>query len=946
MLIIEIIYNLSLLIAFSVISGFIDNRWERNTLRGTVFQGILFGSVAVFGILNPFVLSEGLIFDGRSVVISICTLFFGPYAGGITALMALIARAYIGGSGLIMGSSVILASFIIGYLFHHFKKTDNLSVLLLYVMGVAVHVVMLSLMLFLPSGMRFATFQTIAITIIIFYPIGTVLIGKILSDQFLSKKLIIDLAESEENLSITLNSIGDGVIATNSNGLITKMNPVAEKFTGWKLNDAINLPFSNVFKIITADTRELIESPIQKVLKSGETAELSNHTILISKNGTELSISDSAAPIRDFEGNICGAVVVFSDNTAVYESRKKLKESEQMYRLLVENLSEGIWQINKYGYTVFVNKAMAEMLNLTPAEMEGKHLFDFMDETNIQIAKDNIKRREQGISEQHDFEFLKKDGGRVQVLIETVPLQNDNGEYIGALAGVLDVTQKKFAQRELLIKEKAIESALNAIALADLSGNLTYVNHSFLKLWGFQNTEQALGKAVTDFWQNPDTAMNVVQELYKFGKWTGELIGEKADKSLFYANVSANFVEDENNQPICLLASFEDITQEKLTKIELITAKEKAEESDNLKTAFLQNMSHEIRTPMNGIIGFTELLKHTDINPTDFSEYLSIIQNSGNRLLDLVNNILDISKIETGQMKVNQSSFNLNQLIMDLYSFFQPLAHNKNNELRYKIDFVGNDTAIVSDFSKLNQVLSNLLNNAIKFTENGMISFGYTMKIDEIEFFVEDIGSGIPEEHLERIFDRFYQADIAMNRNYEGAGLGLAICKGLVTLLGGKIGVESEIGKGTKFIFNIPLLEGNSTIMDNQIESTKRAKLSKRFKLLVAEDDFTNYKLIERLFRKESNAEILHATNGLDAVEIYKSMPDIPIVLMDLKMPIMDGLTATTLIKQINENVKIIAVTAYAFETDRDRALAGACDDYISKPYNLNDLLNKVEQYL
>ncbi len=377
------------------------------------------------------------------------------------------------------------------------------------------------------------------------------------------------------------------------------------------------------------------------------------------------------------------------------------------------------------------------------------------------------------------------------------------------------------------------------------------------------------------------------------------------------------------------------------TNEELIKALAKAEESDKLKTAFLQNMSHEIRTPLNGIVGFSQLLTRKDFPEDKKSEIARVVERSSHRLIELVNNILDLSKIETGQVKIKNSVFVLNQLLKEVYDFFKLFSKEKRINILYSAGLEDRESVVYSDREKIHQIFVNLINNSIKFTEKGEINFGYMIKNDRIEFFVKDTGIGIPEEFHKEIFNRFTQADNTVTRNYEGAGLGLSISKGLVDLFDGNIWVESEVNKQTHFYFDIPYFpisdySGNDSPSNVNIEN-----LPKKLRILVAEDDDINYMFIEYLF-SNSKHSLIRALNGQEAVDFYSKEKDFDIILMDLKMPVKSGFEATKIIKSIFSGIPIIALTAYVFEDDRQKAMNSGCDDFIVKPYRMEDLFEKI----
>jgi signal transduction histidine kinase/ActR/RegA family two-component response regulator len=384
----------------------------------------------------------------------------------------------------------------------------------------------------------------------------------------------------------------------------------------------------------------------------------------------------------------------------------------------------------------------------------------------------------------------------------------------------------------------------------------------------------------------------------------------------------------------------------KITNNQLQKAKIKAEESDQLKSAFLANMSHEIRTPMNGIMGFTELLKEENLSRSEQKNYIEIIEKSGTRLFNIINDIIDISKIEAGQMNVSLSTANVDEQMHYIQTFFRPETQDKGIQLLLKSVSTEEETIIRTDREKLYAILINLVKNAIKYTVKGTIEFGYEKKIDYIEFFVKDTGIGIPKDRQKAIFERFIQADFNDKMARQGAGLGLAIAKAYVELLGGKIWVESEPEIGSTFYFTLPCIikSEEKSITQNNKPAHRTNSDIKNLKILVTEDDKISRMLILKVIESYSK-EILTAQTGLEAIEICRNNPDLDLILMDIQMPQMNGYEATKEIRKFNNTVIILAQTAFALEGDKEKTIEAGCNGYISKPIKKEELSKLMQHY-
>jgi PAS domain S-box-containing protein len=429
-----------------------------------------------------------------------------------------------------------------------------------------------------------------------------------------------------------------------------------------------------------------------------------------------------------------------------------------------------------------------------------------------------------------------------------------------------------------------------------------------------------------------------------------EAIGVKKDGMEYPMRIEARNVP--HRSKAVRTVEFRDITEQKNTELEILKAKERAEESDHLKSAFLANMSHEIRTPMNGILGFSDLLKQPNLTGEEQQKYISIIQSSGLRMLNIINDIVSISKIESGLIEVNIQAENVNDQIEYIYSFFKLEVEGKGLQFSYNNTLPSEEAIIQTDREKVFAILTNLVKNAAKYTEKGSIEFGYSKKDLFLEFYVKDTGIGVSKDRQKAIFERFIQADIVDKNAYEGAGLGLSISKAYVEMLGGEIWVESNPGVptageagGSTFYFTLPYqVETIEKSKDNiEVLATDDLTQGKNLKILIAEDDEISEVLINIMVQRFGN-EIISVRTGTDAVAACQNYPDIDLVLMDIRMPEMDGYEATRQIRKFNKDVVILAQTAYALEGDKEKALSAGCNDYLSKPILAEELKNKIEK--
>jgi PAS domain S-box-containing protein len=483
----------------------------------------------------------------------------------------------------------------------------------------------------------------------------------------------------------------------------------------------------------------------------------------------------------------------------------------------------------------------------------------------------------------------------------------------------------------------------------DLNGNFISCNNYLIKYTGYSE-EELIGKSAFDIFVPDDEkqkAENLVTELLKTNRDVYYHEGKirTKDNKLLHVMSHIMLVKDKKGKMKGISVLGENVTEKNAIITKLKEAKEKAEESNRLKSVFLQNISHEIRTPMNAIIGFMSLLKDSPVDEETRIHFYDIINKSGERLLTTVNDLIDISQIETQQIKAHKSGIIISDILENIVSTSTPLAAQKSNKITCTSKYMDTNTMLYTDKNLFSGIFINLVSNAIKSTNNGSIEIGSYDKENDIVFFVKDTGVGIPENRLHAIFDRFVQADLSLSRAHEGAGLGLSIAKAYAQLLGGDLWEESEVGKGSTFFFNLPKAEAKPEEPETIIPETIEKSLKDNHKILVAEDDKMSYLFLKNLLEPKG-FRIAYAKNGAEAVEMVRNDNEISLVLMDIKMPVMNGKEAIRQIRTFNQNVPIIAQTAYAMPTDRNKFLEIGSNDYISKPIETNKLIKLLGKYV
>ncbi|MGD0341177.1 MAG: response regulator [Bacteroidales bacterium] len=630
-----------------------------------------------------------------------------------------------------------------------------------------------------------------------------------------------------------------------------------------------------------------------------------------------------------------------------------LRESEKKYHGIFDNVTDLYYETLIDGTIIDVSPSISIMSKgqYSRDDLIGEPMSKFYsDPAERQSLLAKLKKH--GSITDFEITLKNRDGSPISCSVSSKISFDAQGKPDKIIGSMRDISDRKLAEDKIDIERKMLRTLINNIPdliyVKDTECRKVIANIADVKNIGYDREEEVLGKTDLDLYPGQSGQRGYADDKGVIN--SGKPILEHEEDFVDYQGVRRWLVTskiplfDKDRKITGLVGISHDITQRKRANEELIEAKEKAEENDRLKTAFLHNISHEIRTPMNAIIGFSTLLGEPGIDAQTQQSYIETIIKSSDHLLAIISDIIDISNIEAKTVKIVKNEINLNSTLKSLVNQFLPNASDKKIQLVCETEVPDSDAFVITDSTKLNQILTNLINNAIKFTDKGYVKVGCELKGKFLEFCVSDTGMGIPEELFQKIFDRFYQVQNAISRLYEGTGLGLAISKEYVELLGGKIWLTSEPGAGTSFFFAIPYekqVVETLTVVEAKTDKGFAAQVKKT--ILVAEDIDSNFKLIE-YFLSGTSTKLIKATNGKEAVEIALNNRDLDLILMDIKMPVMDGYTATKLIREANITIPIIAQTAYA--DDMEKVLESGCSGFISKPFNRKGLLNTLAEFI
>jgi PAS domain S-box-containing protein len=805
-IVIGLMQNIAILLTFSMLY---DYFWSKNEKLKNIFfnvgAGIVLGGIGIVLILTPWHFIPGIFFDTRSVMLSISGLFFGPIATITAMAITSIYRWNMGGGGALMGIAVIFTSGSIGILWKYFRpgwhKKNGLWELA--AMGVLVHGVMISCTVFLPSKIIWETLNNIVLPTMLIYPVATVLLGALMLNHTENWENRKALKISEKRFRSIIEQATDAIFITDLEGNILDTNQQACKNLGYSMNELLKINITDLDTVY--NSKERLMDVFQK-MNSNECVTF--ETEHCRKNTNTFPVEVNASMI-DLDGSwrMIGFVRNISERK---QAEEKLKQERILLRTLIDNLPVTIYVKDVECRKIIANRLDLDFMGAkSEQEVLGKtdyELFDneiakrgYEDDLRVINSGQPVINREENFSDAHGFERW--------LLTSKIPIYNENGEIKGLVGIGRDITEQKLAQDKILKLSKGIEQSPVSIEITDINGIIEYVNPKLCETTGY-SAEEFIGQhaRILKSDEMPKEIYSDLWETISSGNvWKNELINKRKDGTSFWESVSITSIKNEKGIITNYIAIKEDINVRKQMEVDLIAALEKAEESDRLKSAFLANMSHEIRTPLNSIIGFSELLGDPDFEPEQRAEFIKTIVENGNGLLVIISDIMDFSMLEAHQITIRNETFSTKKLLNELLNDFRNKASQNGIKLIFDESNNQPDIPITSDYYRIKQILNNLIGNAIKFTHIGNVEIGFRPINEFVEFHVKDTGIGIAPKYHQAIFDRFRQVDNTKTRKYGGNGLGLAITKNLVELLGGTIWVKSEPEKYSDFFFTIPV---------------------------------------------------------------------------------------------------------------------------------------------
>lgn len=755
------------------------------------------------------------------------------------------------------------------------------------------------------------------------------------------------LRESESKYRLLAENSKDVIFIYDLDFKYVYVSPSVMDLRGYSVEEAMQ---QDISEVLTPGSYKIIQQMIAEIkpfLNPQEYQKIKPQVLeleMVKKDKSTVWTEVKVAVLANEENIPIGIQGAARDISIRKRALDELMKSREEYRSFFEDDLTGDFISHVNGNLINCNSAYLKIMgfeSLQEAQNYDLRQVHITPEFRLNMME-QLKKEKKLIWFEHDLR--RKDGKMINVVANIIGGFDKNGVLETLKGYVIDDTERKKAIEVLRKFSRAIEQSPVSIVITDLKGNIEYVNPKFTEITGY-SFQEVLGHnpRILKSGKMPDEKYkNLWETICSGNSWTGDFLNRKKDGTYFWENASISPIKNDKGIVTHFLAVKEDITEKKKYEEELIITRDQAQESNRLKSAFLATMSHELRTPLNAIIGFSDLIDE-NMPITDIIQFSKIISNSGNHLLNIIEDIFTISLLQTNHSKVILEDFLISDFFMNLIQYAGIELKNKEKEnlkISFKPQLNDVEIRIKTDKTKLFQVVMNYIKNAIEYTENGEIEIGYITLENNIEFYVKDTGIGIPADKMNIIFERFRQIDDTHNRIHGGVGLGLAICSEIANLLNGEIRAESVEGKGSTFYFLLKNIIQNEILSAPVKPKTIYPDLNGKA-ILIVEDEEINFILLKE-YLKNTNAEIIWAESGEKSIEICEKNPLINLVLMDIRLPGIDGLETAKRIKKIKPELKIIAQTAFAFSNDREKITNSYCDDYLPKPIVFNDLINAI----
>ncbi len=751
--------------------------------------------------------------------------------------------------------------------------------------------------------------------------------------------------EQREVFRVTLRSIGDAVITTDTEGRITYVNEVAASLTGWSHKDALGQPLDCVFQIVNEVTRKPVESPATRALREGVVVGLANHTVLIPKDGKERPIDDSAAPIRNELGYVSGCVLIFRDVTSQRLADREKEQQLLTARLLasiVESSNDAIIGKSLDSIIQSWNAAAERLFGYTAEQAIGRHVSVIIPPERIAEEDQIIAKLRAGQRIEHfETERMRSDGERITVSLTISPIKDGSGNVIGASKIARNVSERKRVESERQKFVTLVENSTDFIGICDLDGVPFFVNRAGLAMIGLDSIEEARRTPVQEFFFPEDQGM-IMNEFFPAVLKDGH--GEVEVRFRHFKTSEPRWMAykvltltDAANEPVGYATVSQDVSERKQLADDLRRLAADLSDADRRKNEFLATLAHELRNPLAPMSNMLEVVKRAGDNGKVLTQAHETFERQLNQMVRLVDDLLDLNRITHDRLELRRSEVELSSVIQQAVEVARPLIDAAGQELI--VDLPEEPIHLNADRARLAQVFGNLLNNSCKYTEpNGTITVSAKRMDGEVLVTVKDNGAGIPRDKIGSIFDMFMQVDRSSERSQEGLGIGLTLVKRLVEMHGGSINARSEgEGLGSEFVVRLPVIS-QPAVAAACTDTASESSIQRR--VLIVDDNHDSADSLAMLFQITGNKTFL-AYDGVEALEaIDKHRPEV--VLLDIGLPKLDGHEVCRRVRETSwgRDIVIIALTGWGQEDDRRKSEQAGFDGHLVKPVDYDELLS------